>query len=172
MKKTIFSLTLIIFSSLFFLSSCENGTNKTKENALFPKENEPYELEFQLEEWNGEAKLNFIDNEMHLIHHDQNSPLYQLEEIYTKEKFYARYQNITYETSPKTCGCGIIFHLFNIIETKTPVATQKEKEVTHFTYKTEDFQFVLSKNPKESLPITITGLDNPSYFKIKIKKIT
>ena len=53
-----------------------------------------------------------------------------------------------------------------------PNNKQKEKEVTHFTYKTEDFNFILTKNNKESYPIIITGIDNPTYFKIKIEKLT
>lgn len=172
MKRTIISLFALVFLSLFSLISCENDTKNNIKNSHFPEENTAYLVEFELEEWNGKAKLFLKEDTLHLIHSDEASPLYQMEEIYTEEKFFVKYQGISYETEPYKSGCGMIFHLISAICENEPNNKQKEKEVTHFTYKTEDFNFILTKNNKEPYPLIITGIDNPTYFKIKIEKLT
>ena len=125
MKKNFCAIFLIMISLTILFAGCEKSIEKIKSEPIL-KESE-YTVKIKSENLNTSAKVFFdAENRFHLIHSDENSPLFGMEEIYENGKTLFYFQDLFWEEKTSESGTSLVFFDFDLIFHSDPEKSEKQ----------------------------------------------
>jgi len=148
----------VIFLLIAILLFCScSKPQETLSEPFFPSEC-VYHVGFQCGNARTLAQIFFDgDGSFHLLHEDTSSPLFGMEEVFTKEGVKSSFHELEFESVPYPGGISVLYPILQTVRTGTPAEKEADGEKMIFRYCTDSADFLFEFRQKDSVPLRILG---------------
>ena len=163
MYKKVIIMTILTCALLCI--SCSK--TEKKEGGIFFEPDTQFLIGFKTNCTQTKARL-FLDqkNSLHILHEDTSSPLFGLEEIFSKESIKSYFHEFEFENSPYSGGSATIYRALLTIKNEKNIFEETKEGITTYGYKTKEMSFSFSFEKKTRKPIRIFGKNEDGEFDI------
>ena len=161
-KKAVLAVFLL---SILFTIGC--SAEKKKEKPIFFKPDTSYHIGFKSENANTKAKL-FFDEKglLHLLHEDTSSPLFGLEEIFSREGVKSLFYDLEFENALYYGGTATIYRAIVAIKNEESFSRETKEGITTCVYEGKQLNFSFAFDEESLVPLRIFGTENGMEFDI------
>lgn len=161
-KKAVLALFLL---GILFSIGC--SAEKKNDKPIFFKPETCFHIGFKSENNETKAKLFFDEKgHLHLLHEDTSSPLFGLEEIFSREGVKSHFYDLEFQNALYYGGTATVYRAIEAIKNEESISRETKQGITTYVYegKQLNFSFLYDENTKA--PLRIFGKENGVEFDI------